>query len=245
MSDWFSTWFDTKYYPLLYSERDFSEGRYFLSNLFTLPELKNRKTVLDLACGSGRYSRIMSEQGLRVVGTDISENQIVRAKQADPEKKVQFLVHDMRNQLYINYFDAVFNIFTSFGYFENISDDIIILRRIKETLKSNGVFVFDYFNAHQIKEKEYPITETITKKEVDFRIKKYISEGVIIKNIQVNDNGKSYDFFEKVRLYTKDTFFKMFDEVGFEVIHTFGDYALNSFDEKKSERFIAIATPTK
>ena len=84
--------------------------------------------ILDLACGKGRHSIYLNSLGFEVTGVDISANSIKIANESANDK-LHFHVHDMRENL-PNKYDAIFNLFTSFGYFDNEEDNI-------KTLKSN------------------------------------------------------------------------------------------------------------
>ena len=69
------------------------------------------------------------------------------SKEAKKNKneRLDFKVHDMRLPFNEKY-DAIFNLFTSFGYFDDDAVDISILQNIKNGLKKEGVFVFDFLN---------------------------------------------------------------------------------------------------
>jgi len=51
---WFENWFDSKYYHILYRNRDNKEANLFIQNI--LKKIKPDKNChfLDLGCGSGR-----------------------------------------------------------------------------------------------------------------------------------------------------------------------------------------------
>ena len=67
----------------------------FLSQLIKRWDMKPRAQVLDIPCGEGRYSRLLHEKGFDVVGLDINETLINRAKAQDAGKEVVYGVHDM------------------------------------------------------------------------------------------------------------------------------------------------------
>ena len=72
MSEWYKDWFDTEYYNLLYSHRNFDEAREFVENITNYLKLYPMSKVLDLACGEGRHSLVFYNLGMDVVGVDIS-----------------------------------------------------------------------------------------------------------------------------------------------------------------------------
>ena len=235
--DWFASWFDTPYYHILYKERDESEAQVFMDNLTHYLNLPEKAKVLDLACGKGRHAIYLNQLGYDVLGADLSENSIAEAKESENET-LHFVVHDKRDP-YEEKFDAIFNLFTSFGYFENEEDDIKTLTAIKESLSEYGFAVIDFLNAPQVIANLIP-EETKEVEGITFHIKRYVSEGFIIKEIDFEDNGKSFHFTEKVRAFTLEDFERMMDKVGIYLLDTFGDYKLRKYHKKTSERLIMI-----
>ena len=71
-SDWFEDWFDTKYYHILYKNRDDVEAKQFIFGLMDQLELKPGMKLLDLACGKGRHSKTLNDLGYIVLGADLS-----------------------------------------------------------------------------------------------------------------------------------------------------------------------------
>ena len=112
---WYADWFNTSYYHLLYKNRDASEAKKFMDNLTQHLSLQEDETIMDLACGKGRHSTYLNSLGYQVTGVDLSENSINAAKEFENDR-LKFAVHDM-TQEYSEQFNAVFNLFTSFGYF--------------------------------------------------------------------------------------------------------------------------------
>jgi len=144
-STWYSSWFDTPYYHILYKDRNDAEAQVFMDNLTHYLNLPEEAKILDLACGKGRHSIYLNQLGYDVTGTDLSENSIAEASKSSNEK-LHFKVHDMRLPFEEKY-DAVFNLFTSFGYFDNDEDNFKTLSAIKESLTEYGFAVIDFLNA--------------------------------------------------------------------------------------------------
>ncbi len=78
--EWFASWFDSPFYHILYKNRDDEEAQQFISNLIQHIHLKKNAKVMDLACGKGRHARMLHQEGLRVLGVDLSPNSISAAK---------------------------------------------------------------------------------------------------------------------------------------------------------------------
>lgn len=239
-SDWFETWFDTSYYHTLYKHRDFKEAENFITNLLNYLNLPEGSKCLDLACGKGRHSLFLSKKKLNVVGVDLSQNSIKIAKEYQNEN-VEFDVHDMRKPYNKSgKFDAVFNLFTSFGYFDSNTENLKVLKSIHEMLRDQGVLVVDFMNAKKTIDNLVESEE----KEIDgisFIIKRSFDGSHIHKNIQFIDKNNSFNFNERVQALFRSDFEFLLNESGFKIVDVFGDFDLNPFNKVTSNRLILIA----
>jgi SAM-dependent methyltransferase len=236
--DWFTDWFNTKYYHILYKERNDSEAQLFIKNITALLGLDTTAHILDLPCGKGRHAVFLNSLGYKVTGADLAENSIIAAKEYE-NKALNFEVHDMRAPFNTKY-DAIFNLFTSFGYFENDKDDLLILQNIKNGLTKNGFFVFDFLNANLVKE-NLVAAETKVVDGITFNIKREITDGFIQKHISFYADGENHAYTERVKYLDLPKMTSYLEEVGFKIEQTFGDYHLNNFDAKNSNRLIIVA----
>ena len=234
---WYSSWFDTPYYHILYKERNYREAQVFMDNLTHYLNLPEKATVLDLACGKGRHSIYLNQLGFTVLGADLSENSIAEANK-NANETLHFKVHDMREP-FEEKFDAIFNLFTSFGYFENDDDNLTTLKAIKESLSDYGFAVIDFMNVSQAIETLVP-EEIKTMEGIDFHIKRYLKENHIYKEIDFEDQGQKFHFTEKVKALTLKDFEDLMEEAGIYLLDIFGDYKLKKFHKTESERLIMI-----
>lgn len=237
--DWFENWFDTPYYNLLYKNRDEEEAYAFINRLIDHLEPDSGSKMLDLACGNGRHSKFLAEKGFEVVGVDLAEQQIKKAKTFESDS-LRFYRHDMREPFPECGFDYIFNFFTSFGYFSDEEENQSTLKNVAACLKKSGKFLIDFMNVERVIRKLVP-EETKHVNGVSFDIKRYYEAPDIIKEIKVKDNSEELTFHERVRAIGKQDFIKYLSSAGLEVKEIFGDYHLNSFDESSSERLIILA----
>ncbi|GAA3792161.1 class I SAM-dependent methyltransferase [Corallibacter vietnamensis] len=236
-TQWYASWFDTPYYHILYKDRDYKEAQQFMDTLTQYLNLPEQASVLDLACGKGRHSLYLNTLGYDVTGVDLSENSIAYAKQYENDS-LRFEVHDMCKP-FNKTFDAVFNLFTSFGYFEHEADNLRTIEAIKANLNTYGFGVIDFMNT------DYVIDNLVTKDVktvagIDFCQERYVKDGYIIKDISFTDAGKDYSFQERVKALTLSDFMELFDKAGVYLLDVFGDYKLHSFDKQSSERLVMI-----
>jgi len=235
---WYSSWFDTPYYHLLYKNRDEQEARSFINLLCDYLNLPKKSLALDLACGRGRHAKVMAENGLHVTGLDLSSSSIAEARKM-ASNSLHFFEHDMREVWKPAYFDLTFNLFTSFGYFDDPKEDQQVLEAVRTGLKPGGLFVFDYLHTDFVAETHVPSEEKQVE-DIQFSISRHITNEWIIKQISFEDAGNYYRFFEKVRNYSPEQLTALLHKSGFEILRTFGNYALEA-PQPDSPRCIFIA----
>ncbi len=106
--------------------------------------------ILDLCCGQGRHSIALAKTGLKVTGIDLSQEMLTIAQSTADESDIPLSLHqaDMRNlpNAMSNQFDAVINMFSSFGYLESENDDQQVLHQIHKVLKPGGKLLMDLLN---------------------------------------------------------------------------------------------------
>lgn len=236
-SNWFASWFDSPYYHILYKERNYREAQIFMDNLTHYLNLPEKAKVLDLACGKGRHAIYLNQLGYQVLGVDLSPNSIAVASK-NANETLRFEVHDMREP-FEEKFDAIFNLFTSFGYFQCDEDHLKTLIAIKESLTEYGFGVIDFMNVNQVLATLVP-EETKSVEGIDFHIKRYHTEGYIFKEISFTDQDQEYHFTEKVRAFTLQDFQSLMEQAGIYLLDIFGDYKLKKFHKTDSERLIMI-----
>ena len=235
--NWYSSWFDSPYYHILYKNRDTTEATLFMKNLTSFLKLEKNSRILDLACGKGRHSKTLYKLGYNVTGVDLSAASIASAKKFE-QAGLHFQEHDMREPL-DQKFDAVFNLFTSFGYFEDENDNYKTIKAIVSQLKETGYGVIDFLNVEvtkaQLVNEEVKNIDGIT-----FIIKRQLLDGYIVKNISFEDGGTPYSFTEKVKALTLEDFTGYLEKAGAKIKVIFGDYSLSPFNVNSSERLIII-----
>lgn len=235
---WFQYWFNSPYYHILYSQRNDAEAEFLIDNLSAYLKPAADSRILDIACGRGRHSIYLNKKGYDVTGVDLSEQSIKFAQQFE-QKNLHFFVHDMRKLSFINYFDIALNLFTSFGYFETEKEHVSALTSFRKSLKHDGTLVIDYFNTQKII-KNLTQRETKTMDGIEFHLHKFVADGKIIKHINFEHRNKAFAFEERVQAFQKEDFERMLLKSGLEIKETFGNYALEPFDETKSDRLILI-----
>jgi SAM-dependent methyltransferase len=237
--EWFSAWFDSPYYHILYAERDEAEAAMFIQSLQIHLQIQVGAHVLDAACGKGRHAKTLEQLGLQVDAFDLSPKNIQEANELASEN-LTFFVHDIRVPVpkRLSY-DVVFNFFTSFGYFDEKVDNLLAFHAFADALKSGGMLVMDFFNP------TYVLANLVREEEVQhggitFSIKRWEANSFLYKSIKFSDKGRDFQFEEKVELIPKQDFFTYAAESGLILVDLMGDYSLAPFDENTSPRMVFI-----
>ncbi len=234
---WYASWFNTPYYHILYKDRDYSEAQGFMDNLTNYLNIPEDGKILDLACGKGRHSIYLNTLGFNVTGVDLSEQSIKHARQYENDT-LKFDVHDMTKP-YPDTFDAVFNLFTSFGYFEDENCNLETIKSIKAELNEFGFGVIDFMNTNYVIENL--VEEDIkTVEGISFHQKRSLKDGYITKDITFEADDEQYQFQERVKAFTLEDFEVLFKKAGVHLLDVFGDYKLRKYHHKTSERLIMI-----
>lgn len=236
--EWFSSWFDSPYYHILYNNRDLLEAHLFMDRLLAYLHPKPNERILDLACGQGRHSIYINQKDFDVTGIDLSAKNIAYARQFTNER-LHFDVHDMRQVYKPAYFGFVLNLFTSFGYFNNETENVVALAATAKSLKPGGKLVIDFMNTDKV------ISNLVAEEEkevrgINFRITRGVENGFIVKTISFTDGEREYQFEERVRALREEDFREYFSMVQLRLVEVFGDYTLNPFVREESDRMIFV-----
>lgn len=241
-ASWYREWFNSPYYHLLYEKRDDKEAAEFIDHLIEVIEPLSSDKMLDIGCGKGRHSRMLASKGFFVTGIDISEESILQARKSESEN-LEFFIHDMRRTYRINYYDFVFNLFTSFGYFKTEREHLNAIRTFSQALKKNGILVIDYLNVHYV-EKHLNTGSVVEKNNVRFTITKWQDEFYFYKKVEVEDRQniiESNVFTEKVAKFTLGDFNDMLSHYDMQIQKVYGTYDFKPYQENDSPRLIILA----
>ncbi len=221
MTEWFEQWFGEEYLRL-YPHRDDDEAARAVALLDSVMSLSGKR-VLDLACGPGRHAVHIERAGARVVGFDLSMPLLARARQRLGAGG--WLVRgDMRVLPFApRSFDAIVNLFTSFGYFAEDAEHQSLLQEAAALLQPGGAFVLDFFNAAQVRAGLVPREERQVGSQRVHVTRRISTDGrFVIKEMHLVDDGRN--FVERVRLFAREELIDMLQAAGLTVRTSFGSY---------------------
>ena len=240
MTPWYATWFNTPYYHDLYSHRDYHEARALILTLCKALNVERGQRALDIACGRGRHAMVLAESGLHTVGIDLSPESIVVASEMAHDH-LSFQVGNMLAPLEVEPAHWVFNLFTSFGYFEDDAMHQQAIENMANALLPGGKLVLDYMNAEKIAAELVPKDQVKTDLAT-YEISRRVEDQTIVKSIKLSEDGCSiFNYEERVRAFTEAELRTFMERAGLRIKSVHGDYELGAYDPEYSDRLIIIA----
>lgn len=142
--EWFKHFFDASYVAALREEKPFRQTRLEVEFVLRSVRPPEDARILDLPCGYGRHAALLARRGFRVVGVDLSPAMLAEARRRFTEgPRLRFRRGDMRRIAFREEFDAVINLYTSFGYFTP-AQNVTALRRMARALRPGGRLLVDH-----------------------------------------------------------------------------------------------------
>ncbi|MCD4702186.1 MAG: class I SAM-dependent methyltransferase [Candidatus Aegiribacteria sp.] len=232
-------------YPFMFPEARIEKAEEDVLSVLSLSGIKT-VDVLDLCCGPGRFSIPLARMGYSVTGVDATGLLLdIAMKRASLENvRVEWVEDDMRRFLRPRSYDLALNMFTSFGYFQDHSDNMKVLANVNESLRQGGKFVIEIMG----KETLASIFHTITDVETD--------EGLLlIQRHRIEDGwnriGNDWMIIDDNRVlgrwkfshwvYSATELKDMLQEAGFSDVKVYGNLEGTPYDSE-SGRLIALAT---
>ena len=148
MKQWYEELFEN--YGVKYDNECFTQGTVGECD-FIEKEIGYNKVIkiLDIGCGTGRHSIELTKRGYKVVGIDLSDSQLNRAREkaAAQELKIDFQQHDARKLPFSHEFDlAIMLCEGSFPLMETDEMNFQILKNAAKALKPGGKLIFTTLN---------------------------------------------------------------------------------------------------
>ena len=142
--EWWSKYFDSQYLLEYEPIFDLAQDRREVARLIELLGLPTGSRVLDVPCGQGRHAHLLAEAGFDVDGLDLSSDLLQRARERGTSRTLRYTRGDMRRlpARWTGRFAAVVNLFTSFGFFLEPSDDARVVAEWTRVLEPGGCLVW-------------------------------------------------------------------------------------------------------
>ena len=209
-------------------------------------ELKPGASVLDLCCGQGRHAVHLAKSGLRVTGLDLNPEYLELTRRAADAAKVQLetIAADMREIPFENTFDAIVNMYSSFGYLESEAEDLKVLQSAAKALRSGGRLLLDMLNrewavANYIQNDWHSGADGtlyIERRDLDLATSRMHVHFVVIEQ----NGSRRESIGHIIRLYTLTEMTRLLERVGLTLTAVFGGFDSDTYSID-TRRMIIIA----
>jgi SAM-dependent methyltransferase len=209
--------------------------------------LGEESVILDLCCGQGRHADGLIESGYYVIGVDSSRELLEIAQKSAPEETL-FIEGDMRDiPLKKNSCDAVINMFTSFGFFDD-EGNLQVLKSVSSVLKRKGKLLLDYWNPYAVPQLDgtknwwWIDDKTLSLAEVsyDFETGRLQDKRTIIDF----RNGSIQKSVRDLKFYMLPELDLMLKSAGMRMLEVFGDIDGRNYNAN-SRRLITLSERVK
>lgn len=227
-----------------------SRTRKEIEGVQRLCNLKKGDKILDCPSGYGRHSLALASMGFNVVGADINDQFLAVANEGLKKSNllnIRFIKKDMRDLEFSNEFDAVINMFYSFGFFEDDQDNAKTLKNFCTALKPGGRFLMHThvtvpkFMKGLIKTHEIRTLKNGKKLELfrqyNEKTKREDGQWFLLEGEDKKEASAPYS----MRIYTDKEFTALCKEVGFKSVEIFGNFDGTEYKDE-SELMIVVAT---
>lgn len=243
-SDWYADealWAET--YTFMFPDSSFAAAVEQVDQLIRLSGVE-RGSLLDMGCGPGRFAVPFAKRGFAVTGVDITPFLIKKARDYAGREKVEIelVKEDMRRFRRPAAFDLALSMLTSFGYFDDESQNLAVLENIHASLRPGGVFVFDTYGKEIIARKFLETSSQklpgggliVQRREVTRDWSQMENEWLVIKDEQVRT------FLLRHWIYSGREFTEQLARAGFSEIRLCGDLDGKPYG-RDADRLIAVA----
>jgi SAM-dependent methyltransferase len=222
--------------PLLFSKQRMANAAVEVNLMLTLLEnVQPEAHILDLCCGVGRHSLELARRGFKVTGVDRTAEFLKQAREQAAKEglEVEFVQQDMRDFCRPDTFDAVINLFTSFGYFEDQAEDRKVVGHIYRSLKTGGGLLLDMMGkellASVFRERDWREEDGVFWLEE----RQVMNDWSRVRNrwILFKDNRK-YENVIDLRLYSAAELTDLLQAAGFSGIKVYGGLDGRPYDNQ-------------
>lgn len=215
----------------------YEETRAECEQIVELLGLEPGARILDAGCGFGRTVAVFAEMGYDAVGVDISPAVIAEAEKRNPGPT--YLVHDLTEPLPadVERFDAVVNVYSSFGYGETVAEDEAVLRTWHDALKPGGALVMELSDIERSEARLGPLGTVVDREDDGVHEHLWCDPETHILHVRYTADGQTLDV--DTRLYEAGELAAMVEAAGFHDVQRYGGF--DAHPKQPTDRLVLVA----
>lgn len=227
----------------------YEEWAEYLINLLKEYEV-DEGLVLDLGCGTGNMTELLSKAGYDMIGVDNSEEmlEIAMEKREESGQNILYLLQDMREFELYGTVKAVVSICDSINYILEEEELMEVFRLVNNYLDPQGVFIFDFNTTHKYRDVMGERTIAEAREDCSFIWDNYYYEEEEINEYELSlfvkekdsDLYRRYQEVHHQRAYELETIKGLIEKSGLEYITAYDAFSKN-MPTDQSERIYVIA----
>ena len=242
---WYETLFEGPYLRLWKPSLEKQDAKAQVDGALAILQISEGSEILDLCCGVGRHALELARRGYRVTGLDLCAEFLEMGRRAAEEEglQVEFVRSDMRQIPFEERFDAVINMFTAWGYFEDDAENLEVFRQVARALKPGGKFLLDQpnwpnlwtrFRAQDWDRREDGLL-VLRERKPD-----WVNGRLRERQMVIEADGKRWEHTLATATYAPSEIIKMFREAGLVLKGLYGGFDASDFS-LESRRAVYLA----
>ena len=238
-NNWWRDYFGEDFFDLHVDLFPEELSRREVAGMLDLMQIPVGARILDVPCGWGRHSVLLSEQGYDVVGADLSYDLLRRGSEGP-----LYVAADVRSQPFPDTsFDAVINVFTSLGLFLDDAEDLAALREAHRLLKPGGRFLLESMHRDDVIAAYADRDRWTLPDGTEVRVRRRFDpvRGVSHERLQWRKGDRTGRKQHALRLRTATEIAALLEAAGFADVAYYGDWEGAPFTHRDSS-LIAVAT---
>lgn len=202
--------------------------------------------ILELGCGTGKMTRLLSKAGYDMIGVDNSQEMLQKAMEQDHEG-ILYLCQDMREFELYGTVAAVVGICDSLNYILEEEELLQVFRLVNNYLDPGGVFIFDLNTLYKYRELLGESTICENREEGSFIWENYYDGETGINEYDltlfIREDSGLYQRYQETHVqrgYSIETVQRLLEKAGMEFVAVF-DACSREAPREDSERVYIVA----
>lgn len=205
---------------------------------FIIENIKDKRLVLEAACGTGNITSLLAPQGYNITAFDVSQSMLVKAyEKLRRYRNVRILNQNMLSFKFDKIFDSCLCCCDGVNYLK-LEDNLIFFTNVYKHLNAGGIFIFDI----STKYKYINMEDTYVYEDENIF---YVWENCLDKDnkklemeinffIRKDDIYERFTEFQTHYIYNNEEIKKLLKNIGFSNINIFDNYTNNNVRNNSS-----------